>query len=177
MGDALRWVEEGFETELGLIVRERLGGDRGLGLLADDEALELGRRGAREALAPLLWKKLAGEVLDTTQVVELLGVTRQAINKRVKNQSLLALPARRTTYFPAWQFDLDKREVRTVVKDVLHAFATGLGETDPFVVTSWASSPQYEELEGLSPQDWLTKGGDEHMLKLSAQRAASALAV
>ena len=177
MGDALKWIEEGFEQELGAIVRGRLQNTTGLQLLADDEALEMGRRGAREALAPLLWKTLAGETLDTTQVGGLLDITRQAINKRVKNGTLLALPGKSTTHFPVWQFDLDRSEVRTVVKDVLQIFASALGELDPYVVTSWATSPQHEELEGLSPQDWLIKGADEEMLKLSAERAAAALAV
>jgi hypothetical protein len=176
MGDALRWIEEGFERELGSIAHDRLKGNRGLELLGDAEALELGRRGAREALAPLLWKALAGETFDTTQVTDLLDVTRQAINKRVRKGTLLALPGKRTTHFPVWQFDLDRREVRSVVQDVLQAFVAVLGELDPYVVTSWASSPQHEELEGLTPQDWLLKGADEEMLKLSAQRAAAALA-
>lgn len=176
MGDALRWIEEGFEQELGLIAHDRLKGNRGLELLGDAEALELGRRGAREALAPLLWRALAGETFDTTQVSELLDITRQAINKRVRNGTLLALPGKRTTHFPVWQFDLDRREVRPVVKDVLEIFTAALDELDPYVVTSWARSPQHEELEGLTPQDWITKGADEEMLRVNAQRAAAALA-
>lgn len=174
MEDTLRWIEKGFEQELGEIARERLGAVAQI--LTDEDALEFGRRGAREALAPLLWKDLAGETLDTAKVIELLDVTRQAINKRVRNGTLLALPGKRTTHFPAWQFDFDRREVRSVIKDVLQIFTAALGEVDPYVVTSWANSPQYEELEGLSPRDWITKGADEEMLRVSAQRAAAALA-
>ena len=176
MDDALRWIGKAFEQELGEIARERLEGARGLQLLTDEEAMELGRRGAREALAPLLWKDLAGETFDTTQVIDLLDVTRQAINKRVRNGTLLALPGKRTTHFPVWQFDFDRREIRPVVKDVLQIFTAALGEVDPYVVTSWANSPQHEELEGLSPLDWITKGADEKMLRVSAQRTAAALA-
>lgn len=176
MEDVLRWIEKGFQQELGEIARERLEGVRGLQLLSDEDALELGRGGAREALAPLLWRDLAGETFDTTQVIDLLDVTRQAINKRVRNGTLLALPGKRTTHFPVWQFDFDRQEVRSVIKDVLRIFAAALGEVDPYVVTSWANSPQHEELEGLSPRDWITKGADEEMLRVSAQRAAAALA-
>lgn len=176
MGDALKWIEEGFDQELGSILASRLEANVCLDTLGDHEALELGRRGAREALAPLLWKTLAGDVLDTTQVGELLDVTRQAINKRIRHHSLLALPGKRTTYFPTWQFDFDRREIRPVVKDLLQVFVAALGDLDPFVVTSWARSPQHDELDGMTPQEWIDKGGDDAPLKLSAERAAAALA-
>lgn len=175
MGDALKWIEEGFEQEFSSILRSRAGVEEGLLSLGDQEAVDLGRRAAREALAPLLWKTLAGDVIDTTQVGELLEISRQAINKRVRHRSLLALRGQRTTYFPTWQFDLDRRQVRPVVKDVLQVFADALGEFDPLMVVSWSHSPQYEELDGLTPQEWVEKDGSDDALKLSAKRAAAAL--
>lgn len=175
MQDALKWIEEGFYQELQSIARD----DRiqePLATLSDADATELGRRGAREALAPVLWGVVTGDVFDTSQASELLGVTRQAINKRVRNRSLLALPGRGTTYFPVWQFDLEQRTVRPVTKEVLDAFFDAVDGIDPFQVASWSSSPQYEELEGMTPQEWIHKGGDENALRIAARRAAAALA-
>lgn len=170
-------IEKGFQEELGRILSVNQHGVRDLleEQVTEDIALDLGHRAARHALAPLLWKAVAGDVLDTSQVTELLDVSRQALSKRVRNHSLLAIPGRGITYFPKWQFDIDQREVRPVVKDVLQQFVKALGDVDPLVVVSWAQSPQHEELEGLSPQEWMEKGLSNVTLALSARRAASKL--
>lgn len=169
-------LEKGFTEELsGVLAGNEHGVADLLDQLPDEEAMDLGRKAARQALAPLVWRAIAGNVLDTSQVAELLAVTRQAIAKRVHRHSLLAIPGRGITYFPTWQFDLDSREVRPFVRDVLDNFAGSLGRVDPLLVVSWSSSPQYDELEGLTPQEWITKGGSDETLKLSARRAAAAL--
>lgn len=175
MGNALRWLEKGFQDEFGSILKSHPDVNDALVVLVDDEAEEIGRRAARAALAPLLWRALARDVFDTSQVAELLDVSRQALNKRVRHRSLLALPARRTTYFPTWQFDFDRRIVRPVIKDLLVAFHDALDELDPFVIVSWSRSPQ-PELDGMTPQEWIQKSGSDDRLKLSAKRAASSLA-
>jgi hypothetical protein len=171
-------LEKGFQEELGQILSENQHDIRLLlkEQVPEDVALDLGRRAARHALAPLLWKAVVGDVLDTSQVAELLDVSRQALSKRVRNHSLLAIPGRGITYFPTWQFDLDRREVRPVVKDVLHLFSEALGDVEPLTVVSWARSPQHEELEGLTPQEWIEKGGSNELVAISARRAAAALA-
>lgn len=176
MGDALKWLEEGFEHEVSSMTHSREGLAGALAGLDDSDAFELGRRGAREALAPLAWRAVAGEVLNTTQLTELLQISRQAIAKRVRHRSLLAIAGRGVSYFPIWQFDLDERRVRPVVKDVLDAFADALGDVDPLIVLSWARSPQHDELEGLTPQEWIQKDCSNEALKLAARRAAAALA-
>lgn len=176
MEDALKWMEEGFQQEFNSLLDSRPEVGDALAMLGSEEAEELGRRAARTLLAPVLWRALAGDVFDTTQVCELLDISRQAIAKRVRHQSLLGIPGQRTTYFPVWQFDLDRSEVRPVVKDVLRVFHEALGTVDPLVVVSWSRSPQHDELEGLSPQEWIEKGRDERTLRLAAQRAATALA-
>jgi len=169
--------EKGFSEELSaLYVSAEEGLERLIYELPEDDALELGRRAARYALAPLLWRAVAGEVWDTTQVTEFLEVSRQALNKRVRHHSLLALPGRGVTYFPTWQFDLDRRMIRPIIKDVLAAFCDARDEVDPYVVLSWSRSPQHEELDGLTPQEWIHKGGNDAALILAAKRAAAALA-
>jgi hypothetical protein len=149
--------------------------DDALAKLSNDDALELGQRAARSAVAPLAWRVLVGETLDTTQVAQLLGVSRQAIAKRVRTLSLLGLPGRGITHFPVWQFDLDRSQVKPSVKEILSAFAEALESFDP-VVASWARSPQGEDLEGLTPEERLQKGLKEDVLVEAAKSAAAALA-
>lgn len=170
-------LEKGFAEELSGVMAEDEQGVVGLlGQLSDGEAMNLGREAARRALAPLVWRAVVGDVLDTTQITELLAVSRQAVAKRVRHHSLLGIPGRGLTYFPTWQFDLDRREVRPCVKDVLEIFAEALGHVDPLLIVSWSRSPQQDELEGLTPQEWISKGESDEAIRLSARRAAAALA-
>jgi hypothetical protein len=166
-----RWGAPVGKTEgfCGLAVgRRRVGGGEG--------GRKLGRQAARTVLAPLQWRAVAGDVFDTTQVCGLLGISRQAVAKRVRHRSLLAIPGRGTTYFPTWQFDLDRGIARPVVKDLLRIFHESLGTVDPLVIASWSKSPQHNELKGLSPQEWIQKDWSDKPLALAAERAAAALA-
>jgi hypothetical protein len=176
MREAMSWIHEGFEKEIESILDARPHLSEMLASLADDDAEELGRQAARTVLAPLQWRAVADDVFDTTQVCELLGISRQAVAKRVRHRSLLAIPGRRTTYFPTWQFDLDRGIVRPVVKDLLRIFDESLGTADPLVIASWSNSSQHDELKGLSPQEWIQKDGSDKALALAAERAAAALA-
>jgi hypothetical protein len=172
----MSWIKEGFENEIESILMRTPELSEMLASLTDESAADLGRQGARTALAPLQWRAVAGDVFDTTQVCELLDISRQAVAKRVRNRSLLAIPGRGTTYFPTWQFDLDRGIVRPVIKDVLHIFGEALGTVDPLVIASWSRSPQRDELGGLTPQEWIEKDGNSEPLALAAERAAAALA-
>ena len=177
MADVASLLEKGFAEEVSTVLAANEHGvaDYLEGKMPDHEIVELGQRAARYVFAPFAWRAIAGHVLDTSQVTELLGVSRQAIAKRVRSRSLFALAGRGISYFPNWQFDLVRREVRPVVKDVLVAFDEALGRVDPLVVLSWSSSPQRDELDGLTPQDWIETGGSPEPLVLAAKRAAFAL--
>jgi hypothetical protein len=170
-------LEKGFTAEVGQILVANENGIRELfdDQLTNDEAIELGQRAARYAFAPLVWRAVAGDVLNTTQVTELLDISRQAIAKRVRHRSLLAIAGRGMSYFPVWQFNFDQRTVRPVVKDILQVFHDTADQVEPLVIVSWSRSPQREELEGLTPQEWIEKGGDDDALRLSAKRAAFSL--
>jgi hypothetical protein len=172
MSDGREWMVEGFKEGIASLPD---------GLLHDllpDKAREYGFRAARAALAPVVWARAVGERLDTSQAVEVLGVTRQALAKRVRAGSLLGLPGRGTTYYPAWQFDFESREVRPVVRHILAAFAEELDRPDPYVIAAWAATPQYEDLGGLTPAEWVAKTGghDYRSLSEAARRAAARLA-
>lgn len=172
MADAYALLVEGFGQELGRLL-ETYELDRLLKNLPEDQAMTYGREAARSAMAPLIWRAAAGDVLETSAVRELLGVSRQALADRVDRGTLLGLPAERTTLYPTWQFD--GTAVRDVVPDVVGAFRARLGESwDPLMVASWARTPQ-RELEDETPADWLIQGRDEQRVLLAAKRAAEAL--
>lgn len=57
----------------------------------------------------------------TPQVSHFLGISRQAINRRVKNRTLLGFSGPGVTWFPAWQFDAATEEARPEVAELLAA--------------------------------------------------------
>lgn len=170
MGDALSCLQEGFTQRLGLLRHRHQELVDGLG---DEEARRLGALGADAAVAPLLWGAALGESWSTTTVTEFLHVTRQALHKRVVAGTALGVPGRGTTWSPVWQFDLQAREVRRVVAQVVKAFRDEFATFDPFVVASWATTEQPEF--GMSPEEWLAAGKDAAEVARVARRAAGEL--
>jgi hypothetical protein len=170
MSDAASGLSEGFTERLGMLL------DRHAKVLANlgyEDARALGAQGAEAAIAPLIWDAAVGERWPTATVTEFLHVTRQALHKRLGTGTILGLPGRGTTWFPVWQFDLDAHRVRPIAADVITAFRDELGAADPFVVASWATSPQ-PELE-MSPEEWLVSGKDPAEVVRVARRAAADL--
>ena len=146
-----------------------------LGKLDGEEAVRLGRRAAAQVLAAARWAQVVGDRLDTSQVTQLLGVTRQALAKRQQTGSLLGVPGDGTTWYPTWQFDSDEGRIRPEVRDVLGAFRDRLDDVDPLVVAAWATTPQDEDLAGETPAQWLRAGRDQDQLRRAAERAAARL--
>lgn len=144
--------------------------------LSPDEAEEQGRRAAGQVVAPVLWARIAGDSLDTATVSRLLGISRQAINKRLASGSLVGLPGRGTTYFPSWQFDLDTGSIRPETRLIVAAFREEMETADPYVIVAWVQTPQEEDLGGLTPLDWIRKGKPPEPLVDAARRAAARLA-
>ena len=171
--DTFAAIEEGLRHELSR--------DKRLWMLlehlTEDEALQLGREAGRAVLAPLMFREMLGEDrFDTSAAARLLQVTRQALHKRAKAGGLLAVPGRGTTWYPAWQFDVDNRKLRPNARSALAAWVEVLGPSfDPETVLAWANSPQ-PELADDTPADWIQGGGDAEPLIDSARRAARALA-
>lgn len=138
-----------------------------------DEASDLGAKAAEEVIASARWSRLVGDRIDTSEAVRVLGITRQALSKRQASGSLLGLPGHNTTWFPTWQLDPDKEAIRPEVRDIIGAFRDALGDgADPFLIASWASTAQHEDLEGSSPAEWLADGNEVERLRQAAQRAA-----
>ena len=170
MADAVSAFQEGFIERLTTLLRRHPEVEEGLDA---DEARRLGADGADAALAPLVWAAAVGERWDTPAVTQFLGVTRQALHKRVVNGSILGLPGRGTTWFPVWQFDVTRRRVRPEVADLIAAFRHPLGTLDPFVLASWAVSDQPEL--SMPPEEWLGAGNDPAEVVRVARRAAAEL--
>ena len=145
--------------------------------ISADEAGELGAKAAEEVVASARWSQLVGDRIDTTEAVRVLGITRQALSKRQASGSLLGLPGHNTTWYPTWQLDAENKAIRPEVRDIIGAFRDALSEgADPFLIASWASTAQHEDLNGLSPAKWLADGKDIEHLRQAAQRAAERLA-
>ncbi|MDQ3607444.1 MAG: helix-turn-helix domain-containing protein, partial [Actinomycetota bacterium] len=91
-GDAFDAVGDAFAQEL----RELLG--------QTPPASGAVRRAARLAVAEQAWEQRLGELLDTRDVVEIIGVSRQRVSRLVADRRLIALPQGGRPRFPAWQF-------------------------------------------------------------------------
>lgn len=173
MADSLRLLEDGFRQGVGDLLDGLPELDRLFAVLPGQEARSYGYDAARRALAPLVWRALAGDVLTTEEVRRLLGVSRQALHKRLAGGSLLGLGAERTTLFPVWQFS--GAAVHPAVAKIVKAFREHMGaEADARLIVSWAVTPQ-PELKEETPADWLLAGGDEEPLLRAAARAAKAI--
>jgi len=153
----------GFRTQLALYP------DHLLETVGLDRAREYGQRAARAAIAPAVWSVVAEDRWDTSEAVAHLGVTRQALAKRVANGTMIGLPGRGTTHYPVWQFDLntDPPRMRPAVAAALTAWSEVADGIDPFAVVAWARTSQ-PELGGASPIVLLQK--DENVVPDLADR-------
>lgn len=149
--------------------------DKELDELPVEEAQEFGRRAAVAALAPLVWQLAVGDRWDVRHAAEFLGVSRQALYKRLAAGTALGVAGRGTTWFPTWQFDRDQQIVRAVTAQVVAAFR----EADPLieseVIAAWAMHTN-SLLGQRTPADWIIGGGSDEAVVTAARRAAAGLA-
>jgi hypothetical protein len=168
VSDSLEYLVDGFRDglkDLSPDVVEQLSAAK---------AHDIGRRAARAAIAPLMWSMRLGETLNTSRVTEHLSLSRQALAKRLAAGTILGLPGRGTTLYPVWQFTSALDEVRPEVRTVLKIFAE-TGRPDAYAVVSWMAAGS-DDLDGMSPLDWIHKGMDPQTLSDAARRAAGRLA-
>ena len=126
--------------------------------LPDDvDAYDVGYEAGRAALAPIAWARAVGDRVQTTELTELLGLSRQALQKRVRNHTLIGLPGKQTTHYPQWQFDFKRGEILPAAERVLRAFRSN-GEFDPYMIAAWMNEPR-AELEEARPADLLKDEG------------------
>lgn len=131
-------------------------------LSAEAQARLIGREIAAADL------KAAGGGYTLDNIVELLGITRQAIANRRKAGMLLAVPvggARKLVY-PAFQFDADGDIVSGLdeVSDVL-------GYSSPWSVLNFFVE-RHDDFDGKTSMDLLKAGEKDLVLHLARQHAA-----
>lgn len=136
---------------------------------------QAGVGGAADAtLAPLLWARAVGNRWDTADVVEFLGIGRRALEEQVKRLTVLGIPGRGTTWFPTWQLDLVRRQVRPVVGELLTAMRDPDGRIEALELAAWATTAR-ADLDGLAPADWIEDGRSDEAVVRAARRSAARL--
>ncbi|MFC9790106.1 TetR/AcrR family transcriptional regulator [Rhodococcus sp. NPDC127528] len=75
------------------------------------------------------------DVWTTPQAAEFLEISRQAINKRIRNRKMLGYPGDGVTLFPVWQFDLEDPGIRPEVPEFLAAFDE---DVEPRAIAEWS---------------------------------------
>ncbi|MDE0701327.1 MAG: hypothetical protein F4Y27_01295 [Acidimicrobiaceae bacterium] len=170
-------VDQSVLTLVGAFIERLLADHADIADVEVGEATRLGELAAEEVIAGARWSQIVGDRIDTTAATGLLGITRQALSKRQASGSLLGLPGRGTTWYPTWQFDIDKQAIRPEVRDLIGAFRDAIGSNvEPLLIAAWASTAQHEDLDGRTPADWIVLDNDTEQLRQAAQRAAERLA-
>jgi AcrR family transcriptional regulator len=77
----------------------------------------------------------ANDVWATPQAAKFLDISRQALNRRVRNRKMLGYPGSGATLFPVWQFDLQARRIHPEVPELLAAFDD---DVEPQAIAEWA---------------------------------------
>ncbi len=131
-----------------------------------DEAVADARRLGQEAVEAALGAALA-DALNREQAARRLGITPQAVSKRLASGSLLALSRGRERWFPAWQFHEDG--VLPGLADLIAAYPG-----TPLALTAWATSP-CADLDGRAPAEVLTRrGGTARVVEAAEALTAAA---
>lgn len=128
-----------------------------------DQELALARRASYTTLAAAM-REVLSDALSRDQAAERLGITPQAVSKRVASGGLLALHRGRVNRLPAWQFYEDT--VLPGLKQVISTYPGGA-----LSLTIWATSPS-PDLDGTTPAQTLARRGGLSRV-LEAARASS----
>ncbi|MEE6288516.1 hypothetical protein V2J52_12700 [Georgenia sp. MJ173] len=113
-----------------------------------------------------------GPVYETADLVSWLGISRQALHKRLQRSDMLAMKtADSHTIYPAWQFTSDGT-VRPGVAEAVKALAPVM---DDWTRTLWFTG-RSPDLDGKSASQWLAEGGDPAVVIASARRRAHRMA-
>jgi len=120
------------------------------GGMPTDQELALARRASYATLAGAMRQALS-DTLTREQAAERLGITPQAVSKRLASGGLVALRRGRVNRLPAWQFYEDT--VLPGLKQVISTYPGGA-----LSLTIWATSPS-PDLDGATPAQTLTRRG------------------
>ncbi len=115
-----------------------------------DQRLAEAHRASYGALEGAMREALA-DALTREQAAHRLGITPQAVSKRIASGALVALRRGRVSRLPAWQFYEDR--VLPELSELIAAYPGGA-----LALTCWANSSS-PELDGLTPAQALTRRG------------------
>jgi hypothetical protein len=114
-----------------------------------------GRRAALLAASELLWQRDVGPLVTTSRLQDLLRCSRQAINERVRNGRILALPTEKGEHlYPLWQFGPTSQPLQGIA-EIIETFAGAVAT--PWTIASWLVSEE-PELDGKPPIEALRRG-------------------
>ncbi len=134
------------------------------------DAAEAGRRAALKAVSGAMWTDAVGPFYDTEGVMSLLGgVSKQAVNDRVRRHRLLALrTGSGRLVYPVAQFH-DEQVVDGLgaVLDVLVP-----DNTEAWMVASWLATPD-PELGHQAPFEALRSGAVDDVLAAARELAGA----
>jgi len=133
-----------------LVALEALSSAPGTSLLVDDDPLLAAKIRGLQRKRQML--DAAGGTLSSQEVAEVLGISRQAVDKRRAANQLLALTQGRRGYsYPRFQFE----DGNTI--EGLEEVLTRLAPLDPWMRMVFFTTPN-ERLDGQTPIEGLHKG-------------------
>jgi hypothetical protein len=126
----------------------------------DPEAVDLAREiEHRDKLV-----QRAGGMLSAEEAGHLLHIGRQAVDKRRRNKTLLAVRQAGDWFYPRAQFH--EQEVIPGIPEIVR----GLGASGPWVILDFILTSD-SVLDGLSPREALLQGGEMYSRVMSLVRA------
>ena len=116
-----------------------------------------------------------GPFYTTRSVTKWLGITRQALDQRVRARKMLGCPTADggQRVYPVWQFTDDGRPIPQLA-EVLDTLRQAID--DPWTWATWLAAPVPECLEGMPAYRWLAEGRNPEPVLVEARRTASRLA-
>ncbi len=131
---------------------------------------EAGRRAALKAVSGAMWADAVGPFYDTEGVMALLGgVSKQAVNDRVRRHRLLALrTGSGRLVYPAAQFD--DEHVVDGLGDVLDVLVPD--NTEAWMVAAWLATPD-PELDQRAPFEALRAGVVDDVVQAARELAGA----
>jgi len=116
-----------------------------------------------------------GPFYPTRAVTKWLGLSRQALDHRVKARKMLGCPTSDggQRVYPVWQFTADGHPIAHLA-EVLDALHQGID--DPWSWATWLAAPVPGRFDGKPAYQWLAADRDAELLLTEARRTANRLA-
>lgn len=142
--------------------------------LAEIDPRQVAERAAALIPTPHPFVQL-GPFYPTSAVTKWLGITRQALDQRVRARTMLGCPTADggQRVYPVWQFTEDGHLIGhlAAVLDTLHQ-----GIDDPWTWATWLAAPVSGRFDGKPAYRWLAEGRDAELVLTEARRTAGRLA-